>query len=292
MFDAIAFCQDYNIKYWEGGSKNVSKGWIGLNCPFCDDRSNHLGIEIDTGRCLCWRCGSKKLNSVIYTLTRDRNTNEIITKYSWTKYKKSIETKPKSSIKIQGTKDISLAVKKYFELRNFDYIYLTHKYDLYFGEPYTIFEYRIIIPIKLQNEIIAYQTRKIFKSNKPKYINSNNDNSVIQIKDICYNLDNCQQNEAIAVEGVTDVWRIGDNSFATFGTCFTTKQLNLIRDRFKKIYWLFDSEKQAQNIAQKAAKTLTGMGIDVDILNIKGIKDPGSISDDDAIALKKELRLF
>lgn len=36
---------DYRIPFSEQG-KNIGNGWIGLKCPFCDDHSNHLGLNL------------------------------------------------------------------------------------------------------------------------------------------------------------------------------------------------------------------------------------------------------
>ena len=48
--------------------KNVSTGWIGVQCPFCNDETNHLGIRINDLRCSCWKCGNHSFISYITEL--------------------------------------------------------------------------------------------------------------------------------------------------------------------------------------------------------------------------------
>ena len=57
---AIEIFQDYSIPYATHG-KNISQGWIGLSCPFCDDHSTHLGFNPDGNYFVCWRCGNHPL---------------------------------------------------------------------------------------------------------------------------------------------------------------------------------------------------------------------------------------
>ena len=55
--DTKALLDDLGIDYKLSG-KNVTSGWIEVNCPFCGDPSYHLGIS-PTNLFHCWRCGEK-----------------------------------------------------------------------------------------------------------------------------------------------------------------------------------------------------------------------------------------
>lgn len=292
MFDAAQFCEDYNIEYWTEGSKNVSKGWINIQCPFCGDVSNHLGIELETGKCNCWKCGGKKLSDIVWHFTKDRNKQDIIDKYSWLFAQPTIKSIIKKKLNVPGTRPLTIKYKEYLERRGFDPDYIEQKYDLRYGEPYSKYEYRLIIPIYFQHEIVSFQTRRVFDDNSIRYKNCSNDTSIIENKKVCYNIDNCKMNKAIALEGVTDVWRIGDNSFATFGTSFTEEQLILIHKKFDRIYWLYDPGQESLKKAKQAAYKLSATGLDIEIIQVEGINDPGSMSESDVIHLIKELRMF
>ena len=60
----VEILKAYNIPYALTG-KNVSKGYIGLNCPFCDDDDNfHLGINPEKNFFACWRNNEHRGNIV------------------------------------------------------------------------------------------------------------------------------------------------------------------------------------------------------------------------------------
>ena len=59
-FDIIAYLESREVEYHTSG-KNVTSGWIEINCPFCfpEDPSWHLGINLDTKLYNCYICGNK-----------------------------------------------------------------------------------------------------------------------------------------------------------------------------------------------------------------------------------------
>ena len=57
-FDIVAYLDEKGIEYVTEG-KNVSAGWIGLQCPYCSDQSNHLGVCLDGKGFSCFRCGER-----------------------------------------------------------------------------------------------------------------------------------------------------------------------------------------------------------------------------------------
>lgn len=60
-FDWRKFCDDQGVEYAEAGGK-VSRGNIGIQCPFCDDRGQHMGLSLTTSSWGCWRCKSAGRN--------------------------------------------------------------------------------------------------------------------------------------------------------------------------------------------------------------------------------------
>lgn len=80
MFDAVNFCEDYNIPYWTEG-KNMTKDWVSVTCPFCSDTSNHGGFNIVKGYYNCWKCGPKALYPAVQKFTGISNIKPILKKY-------------------------------------------------------------------------------------------------------------------------------------------------------------------------------------------------------------------
>src|SRR5215471_11588758 len=56
MFDWQRFLDGHQIDYAEYGRYHITRGYIGINCPFCgDDDGYNLGISLRNGFWHCWR---------------------------------------------------------------------------------------------------------------------------------------------------------------------------------------------------------------------------------------------
>lgn len=66
--DLIEWFEDNDLEYWTQG-KNVTAGWVNIQCVFCDDLSNHLGIRLSDYRVSCWKCGGNTMANVIMAVT-------------------------------------------------------------------------------------------------------------------------------------------------------------------------------------------------------------------------------
>jgi len=88
------------------------------------------------------------------------------------------------------------------------------------------------------------------------------------------------------------VLRFGDNGICGFGISLTRVQVLYLSERFKKIYILFDAERDAQKKAKQYGMVLQGHGVDValvDGFSEYGCKDAGEMSPYNMKLLKKEL---
>ena len=116
--------------------------------------------------------------------------------------------------------------------------------------------------------------------------------SIIPAKEILYNLDNCNENYIIIVEGVFDVFRIGDNSASTFGMKYSHKQISILAENYETVIIMFDNEKQAQKQARKLGAELSMLGVNVLIDNYLaecGVKDAGELTSKQVLEYKARL---
>ena len=251
-FDTIAYLESLGIEYRESG-KNISKNYIGVCCPFCDDNSFHLGIHKQSKTISCWKCGVRS------------NVLKLIQEVSLVSYNQAIaifykfqdsslaylnpkeEVRPQSSVDLPkgSSKNFTGVFTNYLFKRNFQPDTIIKTYDLYAGAIGTDFAYRIIIPIYQQYELVAYLGRDATEKNTLKYLNCPVELSKIPIKECLYNLD-AVRDKAIIVEGVTDVWRLGAGAIATFGVQYTRQQLSLLIG-LKKVFVLYDQDAAAQS---------------------------------------------
>lgn len=302
-FDAESYLQDRGIDFATEG-KNVSANWIETQCPFCgDDPSMHMGISPE--RIIsCWRCGTK--GSILKYIQAIENC-------TWVKAKKILNTfvdeslqhlkqdiikqsvySDKGSILPEGITNLLERHYSYLENRGFDPVEIEKKYKLKaLGKSVRPedrkFEHRIIIPLFLNKKAVNFTARDYTGNRFPKYVNQENENAVYPMKNCLYNLDTVRD-IALVVEGVTDVWKMGDGAIATMGIQFTTAQINLLLDyKPKKVFVMFDSEKEAQNQAKKLATTLASF-VKTEILELEN-GDPGELSEKEVNNILREIGL-
>ena len=289
MINIIELYTDYNIPYWTQG-KNTAPGWVQTRCPFCSDSSNHLGFNIARGYFYCWKCGAKRVKEV-FTKLLDRTYQDIdklLFEYSGETFVvQKRKNKNVTSIHLPG-ESLKDNHKRYLKKRNFDPDHIEQKYKIRGTGITGDWRFRIIIPIFFKNKLVSFQGRDITDKQKLRYKALSDEKSILSPKKVLYNLENCLSNSIIVLEGITDVWRFGDNSCCTFGTSLTEEQIFLL-SLFDNIFFIFDDEEEAQQKALKSAKKLSAIGCDVEIIDLENDKDPAELSDEESNKIKKEL---
>lgn len=288
---------DYNIPFSTKG-KNVSPGWINLQCPFCNDISNHLGWNMKEKYFNCWRCGWHSTSKTITKLLNisENDAKKLLKKYNiftedinFSEKNKNI-TSRKPYILPPNTSSFTLSHKKYLEKRGFDPDKLEKEWNLFGTGPVSIldginFRFRIIIPYFWDGRQVTFSSRDITENSKIRYIHCPKDRELISVKNILYGKKHLWKDTGICVEGPTDVWRLGEYSFATSGIQYTTKQLRLMAKLFKRIAVCFDEDADEQ--AEKLISELQFRGVEAFRIKIKG--DPGSMPQDEADYLVKQI---
>jgi hypothetical protein len=303
MIDFIRLLKDYNIDY-----KQEVDGWINLQCPICrhqGSRGYKGGINLAGGYFHCWNCLGSSIEKVFSELLQ-------VSFYEAKKVLQEYETdtivRNKLNKKVSKGKNIELPggliekedkFYKYLYDRSFDPFYLINNYSLRSGGIIGDYSFRIIIPIFYQKQLVSFQARSIYSKEKCKeldilrYKNYPVELSKVNIKHILYNLDNCLEYWLVVVEGVFDCWRLGPkNIAATMGTSMSGEQINLLVKRYKKVIFLFDNEKQAQDRAKKYGEQLSALGMEVEIFNPEFEHDPGDYTKEEEKIVRQELLLL
>lgn len=297
----IKLFEDYKIDY----STKTNKGWVNTRCIYCGGSSYKLGFNPDGNYTTCFACGSHPLKetlSKILNLSKNE-LNEILPEYetriSQLKLLERKERKAVSQLKLP-TDTFTPLERKYLKKRNFNPSYLNKRYNIVGGGITGDWKYRIIIPMILNGEIVSWTARSILSKSKleelkiPRYKNLSIDESIIDVKSTLFNLDNCKSKTVVLTEGPMDVLRFGDNSVCSFGTSITQQQIEILADRFEKIYILFDNEEEAQKKAKKYGMELSALGVDVEVVNAFedfNKNDMGECTEDEIKVIKQELEL-
>lgn len=295
--DVQSLFTEESIDFKTGG-KNVSAGWIGVNCPFCGDQSNHCGVNLDTKRYSCWICSESgtiaKLLGVLLKTTYSE-ANKIINQYRGFHYEAPIRELSPEVIMPNHLTDLTKFGKRYLKKRGFDPKYLVERYgikesgmlsELKVGNMTWDFRYRIIIPMIMNREIVSYTGRDWTGQQDPRYRNAPLEAGTIPTSECVYNLDTVTD-RALIVEGPTDVWKLGPESIATLGVKFSHAQINVIlKKKLKKVVLLFDSGAEQQ--VQLLANTIGPYIDDLKIFIVED-QDPGSMDLIEAHKLKFDL---
>lgn len=292
----IQLFTDYNISYWTSG-KNVQDGWINIQCPFCNDPSNHLGYNTDGDYFNCWNCGQHPVKQVLKRLLNISYYEIDILLYDYSDYRILLDNLNKKSIvnksalfTLPGEEKLSRPCIKYLRKRKFNPWELQEKYKIRDGGIVGEWRYRLIIPVYFNKKPVTFQARSYSKQLNIKYKSLGKNKSLINIKNILYNLDNCTGDNIAIMEGVFDVFRFGDNCCCCFGTVLTDYQIKFLTN-YKKIFFVYDPETEAQQRASNYAKKFAVLGKYVEVINIGKDGDPAELCEKEVSYIKKELKL-
>ncbi len=302
--DILQFYQDYGIRCMTEGHKHCRPGFVNTPCPFCTGNEGlHLSFNLTNNYFVCWRCGwhsvpntIAKLLNVNYQSAKEiakqyGSYNSISTQAKVIIHKKAFRL-PSHSLPLQKNH------KQYLEKRGFDPDKLEKQWGLLGTGPVSTldklsYKHRIIIPFVWNNEQVSFDSRDITGKALNKYQACPLEREFIPHKEIIYGNPKSWGSIGICVEGPTDVWRMGDLSFATSGIKFTPKQIRTISKIFKRVAVCFDGpsetskELEAYNQANILVSELRFRGVDAFRVDIKG--DPGSLPQSEADYLVKQL---
>lgn len=286
---------DFGIPYVSEGHGHATEDWVNIHCPFCSGNPNyHLGISRTMTGCHCWRCGS---HSIVETLHKvlDLPTPEvrrILAKYRHRSFKaRKPGIEPRVSIRPLRFPSPHFPLndfgKQYLSKRGFDPDYITKEWGVLQTGPVSFldgisYNHRILIPIYWGGKTVSFQSRDITGKSDKRYLTCPMKREEIHHKNILYGKQDKlkHSNGIIVVEGVTDVWRLGNNAVATFGTSFKGEQVLELAKLNDKFFIVFDNEPQAQEQAHKLMIKLRTLGKKVYVKKVKS--DPGNMNQEEA----------
>jgi hypothetical protein len=276
----MGFLTDYGIPHVAEGEKHCTPGWVQIECPFCiGNPGYHLGYNLEGEYWNCWRCGWKHTLQVVKKLLALNNeeSKAVILAYSNHHLLPNHKNKEKQKreLVVPGSPYLEKCHIDYLKGRNFNTKKLIETWDIRGTGVIGAYKKRIIAPITHNNQIVSFTGRDITGKQGERYKACSKDMEIVHHKHTLYGIDKAIWNNCIVVEGITDVWRLGEGAVSTFGIEFTNRQVNLLSLKFEKVYVLFDNELTAQDQALKLSYMLSALDIPVYISQIKGsAKDP------------------
>lgn len=121
---------------------------------------------------------------------------------------------------------------------------------------------RLIFPVIQRKIMVGWQARRLDHVRKMKYLNSAGGNK----REWLYNMDTAVlYDDIVLCEGVTDVWRIGDNAVALFGKVFHDEQIHLMsrlwQDRGQAVILPDMNDPEAYPLAKENVEKLNRMNV-------------------------------
>lgn len=293
--DIIEYLESKGIEYRAEG-KNISSGWIGVNCPFCPDGdpSFHLGIHLDKGTINCWRCKAKGYMTKLVMYLEDIKYEQarLISDRFSISYQDDRRTliddegrhgALQTTLPAEAQTELLELHENWLKRRNFK-VDIFYKYKLQCTSMIGDWKFRFIIPIYMNNQLISWTSRDITEKADEIYKNAPIERCIMPVKQCLYNIDTVKDT-AIIVEGATDVWRIGDGTVGTLGVQFTSNQIRLL-NRVSRAFVLYDAD--ALDEAERLAYDLTTNVPEVHILELKE-GDPANLTQSEVDDLRKDI---
>lgn len=297
--DIVRLYQDNSIDFVTEGHKHVRPGWVNTECPFCiGNPGYHLGYNMDDGYFYCWRCGWHPTLSSVAKLLKitEGKAKKVLREYGVSTphlQKQSVkEVKKKEHTFPSGVGPCGTIHDIYLMKRKFDPEKIKKEWGILGTGPVSVldgidYKFRIIIPFIWDGQQVSFDSRDITGKHLSKYMACPKNREIIPHKEILYGKQKKWRETGICVEGPTDVWRFGINSFATSGIKYTPKQVRCMAKAFKRIAMVFDDDPQAVVQANKLVAELKFRGVDAFRVDITG--DPGGMPQDEADYLVKQL---
>jgi DNA primase len=148
------------------------------------------------------------------------------------------------------------------------------------GHYYDTFRNRVMFPIiDVSGNVIAFGGR-VMDDSKPKYKNSSDTPVFKKLRNLFalnFARHTCQD-ALILCEGYMDVIALHSagitNAVATLGTAITSEQARVMSRYTKRVIISYDSDEAGVKAATRAMKLLEEVGLEVNVLSVKGAKDP------------------
>lgn len=295
--------EEHDVEYFTDG-KNVSHGWVNIQCPFpgCGDTSNHCGIRLSDLRISCWICGSDhtfvnlameltecSYKEAIYTkksLSRGAGYDPLLTR------RQSDTSSNITRLPLEATPDFTKKHLDYLRSRGFippkKYI---KKYKLLATHPIGKYQFRIIIPVYMNNQLVSFTSRDVTGKQTPPYLSASDKEGKMNIKSTIYNYDNLRpRSNAILVEGALDVWKLGDGTISPFGVKYTDRQIILLkRKEIQTLFIMFDNDSAGRAGGRNFAKVMAPLVKKIEVVTFETINDPGDLSIDEVSVLKYQI---
>lgn len=297
--DMLQLLRDHGIHPSTEG-KNASNGWINVRCPFCEDRSDHLGYNLAGAYWHCWKCGSHPMDEVLAELLGISEHDAWIVKRRY-ELRPSLQELIDARAEQPIIRAASIIVpgdalhdihRRYLKSRGYDPDQLEKTWGLTGTGPLGPYKFRVICPIWHEGRIVGYQGRDATGRSELRWKSCPDEQWLVARNECLGGIQLATGDACVVVEGGTSAWRLGPGAVWPMGTAFSVQQVRLIK-QFRRRFIMFDSHTKDPNAprrAQRLADMLAGFDGETVLVNLDS-GDPGDLPQAEADALMREWRI-
>ncbi len=277
---------------WVDEHQNVTQRAIGLCCPWCGDTDFHCGLFKIGCNFTCWRCGK---SGPLWALTQR------LFGIGRAELERNLESPPDYAPALQQIHDIfnrdddvvdevvdpvfppsrpidpdrlPKSIERFLRKRRFTIEHCIKYEARYAPMASGGWSSRLVLPIRVEGRLIGCVGRSLLPRQMPRYMNLHG----VSLKKMgaLYGIDNWQGGRMILVEGPLDVWRLGNESIATFGSSLTGAQRNYIWSK-KPDELIFAWDDGTYQSALKIGRDLSALIPSVRVLKLPEEADPDDL---------------
>lgn len=268
-----------------GTDKHVRSGWVGLHCPNCGGSKFHLGIEIATGRCNCWRCGRQDVVAVLVKLTGISYREAAAL---WRGVAKTAPQRTEHDGRLQlpkGIGDLQPVHLAYLKRRGFDPEEIVRLWGVQGIGMHPVLGWRLFIPIhdKL-GRVVSWTTRSVRQKATQRYISASLAEETIPHKTLLYGA-SLARHAVVVVEGPISAWSIGPGAVATFGLSYTPQQVADIAEYPVRVI-AFDRGNNEQRRAERLCNELAVLPGLTEQVELESGSDPNECDPEEIAELR------
>lgn len=244
------------------GAFKYRNGWLRVPvCPYCG-RDNKMGVNLNTYRCNCFRCGEHPSPAQMVMDVEHLDTYSELIKYLQNETFQEIPFKeeevelaeakqvylPEGFINIAfGNNSVGNGIRNYIQKRGFSISDLSKK-GIGYCSTGKLFGY-LIIPFYSSGTLKYYNARNVI-GRGPRYNNPTKDITGLGKEFIIFNEDALYMYNSIYIcEGAINAMTMGDRAIATMGKSISRYQINkLIKSPVQRYIILLDPDAKSKAI--------------------------------------------
>ncbi len=227
MTPITSILDDLRIPWRGEGHRDVRRGWVGLECPWCGRGPDklYLGINLANAYAVCWSCGPHRLGDVLAEAS-GRPLREVLPLIEGLQGPRRPEAapRPRGRLKVPpGVGPLLGPHRRYLKGRGFDPEAVAGPWGVRGIGLEARLAWRLWVPIRRHGETVSWTTRATGDVGV-RYVAARPEEEALPARSLLYGGD-MAGGSVVLVEGPLDAWAVGPGAVSTLGVAWTREQM-------------------------------------------------------------------